>query len=146
MGTRSLTYVYDSFVNDKGNKENYILINLYRQYDGYISGHGLELAEWLSQYRVVNGLGLLDEGVKVANGMGCLAAQLVANFKDGPGQFYLQSPKLGIDCWQEYEYHVYADKVIVFGYDKEIFDGTWAEFNKYCLEEALAEEKAKASA
>jgi hypothetical protein len=144
MGTRSLTWVYDTYTNEDGNKQHEPIIKLYRQYDGYVSGHGLELAEWLSQYRVVNGLGLLDEGVKVANGMGCLAAQLVANFKDGPGQFYLYAPVLGRDNWQEYEYHIYADKVLVERTEGTfIFEGTWLEFNKFCLEEALAEEKAR---
>jgi len=37
MGTRSLTYVYD-------NKEP--LVCMYRQFDGYPSGHGKELAEF----------------------------------------------------------------------------------------------------
>ena len=32
MGTRSLTFVYDEY----GEK----IINMYRQYDGYPSGHG----------------------------------------------------------------------------------------------------------
>ena len=43
MGTRSLTFVY----ND--NKKP--IINLYRQYDGYPSGHGAELAEFLAPLR-----------------------------------------------------------------------------------------------
>jgi len=145
MGTRSLTFVYETYKEDDGSVKNEPIIKLYRQYDGYVSGHGLELAEWLSQYKVVNGLGM-EDGSKVANGMGCLAAQLVSHFKDGPGQFYLYAPVLGRDHWQEYEYHIFQDKVIVYSYDKEIFDGTWAEFNKYCLEEALAEEKARATA
>jgi hypothetical protein len=38
MGTRSLTFVYE---------ENKPVVNMYRQYDGYIEGHGRELAEFL---------------------------------------------------------------------------------------------------
>ena len=38
MGTRSLTFVYD---------EQEAIINMYRQYDGYPTGHGAELAEFL---------------------------------------------------------------------------------------------------
>ena len=64
MGTRSLTYIYDSHNED-------ILTCIYRQYDGYITGHGLELASYLSGFKIVNGLGARDENVKVANGMGC---------------------------------------------------------------------------
>ena len=50
MGTRSLTYVYD----EQGEK----IINLYRQFDGYPTGHGQELAEFLNKGRMVNGLEL----------------------------------------------------------------------------------------
>ena len=79
MGTRSLTYVYE---------DNTPIICMYRQYDGYMSGHGQELAEFLAPFTVVNGLGMGDNA-GIANGMGCLAAQLVAHFKVGAGQFYL---------------------------------------------------------
>jgi len=71
MGTRSLTFVYD----ERGDA----IINLYRQYDGYPSGHGAELAEFLAGKRIVNGLA--GDTSMVFNGMGCLAASLVANFK-----------------------------------------------------------------
>ena len=37
MGTRSLTFVYD--------ENNTPVLNMYRQFDGYPSGHGAELAE-----------------------------------------------------------------------------------------------------
>lgn len=135
MGTRSLTYVYDSYKNEQGNKVNQPIICLYRQYDGYVEGHGLELAEYLASGNIVNGLGIRDaEGVW--NGMGCLAAQLVAHFKQGAGGIYLHAPNLGRDDWQEYEYHVYQDKVIVYSIgsnnDNTIFDGSWADFKKFC--------------
>ena len=137
MGTRSLTYVFDTYTNDDGAEEHRPIINLYRQYDGYMEGHGLELAEFLAPYTVVNGLGLGEER-KVANGMGCLAGQLVAHFKKGAGQFYLHAPVLGQDCCQEYEYHVFKDsvKVISIGSnnDNVIFEGTWAEFLAKCKE------------
>ena len=63
MGTRSLTFVYD----EQGNK----IINLYRQFDGYPTGHGQELAEFLNNQ-------------KMYNGAGDLAALLVAHFKKEP--------------------------------------------------------------
>ena len=46
MGTRSLTYVFETYKSDDGVEEHVPLINLYRQYDGYMEGHGLELAEF----------------------------------------------------------------------------------------------------
>ena len=51
MGTRSLTYIKDEYT-DKN------IICMYRQYDGYPSGHGLDLAAFLNNFRVVNGLSI----------------------------------------------------------------------------------------
>jgi len=78
MGTRALTFVYD------GDKP---IVNLYRQYDGYPTGHGAELAQFLDGFKIVNGIGA--EKTRIANGMGCLAAQMVAHFKDSVGGFYM---------------------------------------------------------
>ena len=127
MGTRSLTLVYDG---------NEAVVNMYRQYDGYPSGHGRELAEFLSPLTIVNGIG--RETANIANGMGCLAAQLVAHFKDGVGQFYLH-PVSAKDCGQDYEYHVYENRVVVKNYNgNEIFSGTWENFDKFCAAEEIA--------
>ena len=113
MGTRCLTIVYD---------HGKPIVNLYRQYDGYPSGHGAELAEFLGQFvAITNGIAM-NETRKVANGMGCLAAQLVHNFKGSvggeestamkgrspnlAGGFYIHSVE-DKECGQDYEYHVY---------------------------------------
>lgn len=129
MGTRSLTYVYESFKD-----RNEAVLCMYRQFDGYVEGHGTDLAQFLNGLTLVNGLGI--ETQKVANGMGCLAAQLVAHFKTEAGNFYLAAPTIGRPDGQEYEYHVFADKVIVYKNDypkdKIIFEGTWNEFSKFC--------------
>ena len=125
MGTRSLTFVYE---------DTQKVLCMYRQFDGYPSGHGRELATFLNGFvDVVNGIRIGDTR-KIANGMGCLAAQLVANFKAGVGGFYLY-PTSTKDAGQEYEYHVYAEKVVVketYDNNKTIFTGTWAEFSKFC--------------
>lgn len=88
MGTRSITTIID---NAWG--RNTQVCTMYRQYDGYPSGHGKELAEFLAPIVVVNGMGL-DETRKIANGAGCLAAQMVQHFKEsaGPGGIYLEAP------------------------------------------------------
>ena len=83
MGTRSLTHVY----NDDGQ----ILTTVYRQFDGYPEGHGKDLAEFLSPFVLVNGIPLGDPR-KLANGMGCLAAQLIAHLKEGADGIYLNVP------------------------------------------------------
>lgn len=97
MGTRCLTIVYD---------HGKPIVNLYRQYDGYPSGHGAELAEFLGQFAAITNGIAMNETRKTANGMGCLAAQLVAHFKDSVGGFYIHSVE-ATDCGQDYEYHVY---------------------------------------
>jgi hypothetical protein len=127
MGTRSLTFVYDDTAK---------VMCMYRQFDGYPSGHGRELADFLLGFdAVVNGL-RFNETRKVANGMGCLAAQLVGNFKTGAGGFYLY-PTNTTDAGQEYEYHVYADKVVVKDCDgAKLFTGNWDEFFEYCMPDA----------
>ena len=121
MGTRSLTFVYS---------DGQPLLNMYRQFDGYPSGHGQELAEFLLSGKMVNGIPVGSDEL-FFNGMGCLAAQLIANFKTGSGGFYIY-PLDATDCWQEYEYHVYEDKVVVKNPTEVIFSGTWSEFAEFC--------------
>jgi hypothetical protein len=127
MGTRSLTRIYDE------NGEQ--IINMYRQFDGYPTGHGQELSEFLNSGKMVNGIPVGKPG-HVFNGMGCLAAQVVSNFKSEAGGFYLY-PVSATDCGQEYEYHIYEDRVEV--YDSfpsgKLFTGSWKEFEKYCSTE-----------
>lgn len=95
MGTHASTKV---MVNGK------VVVNLYRQFDGYAEGHGRELAEFLKDIRLVNGISA-DNKDKVANGMDDLAAQIVAHFKaQSPvGNFYLSD----LDNTEEYDYTVY---------------------------------------
>jgi len=128
MGTRSLTFVYE------GDKP---FVNMYRQFDGYPSGHGQELADFLLSGKMVNGIPVGQKEV-FFNGMGCLAAQMIANFKKDSGGFYLY-PVDSRDCWQEYEYHVYEDKVVVTDTDKVIFQGSWREFWSFCHDDEIVE-------
>jgi hypothetical protein len=88
MGTRSLT------VFKEGKSE---IVVMYRHMDGYPSGHGKDLAEFLKDINIVNGVTWGDDH-KIANGMGCLAAQVVAHFKKEPGDIYLYKAKTrGVD-------------------------------------------------
>lgn len=118
MGTRSLTFTYD----DAGGT----IFCLYRQYDGYPQGHGLELAKILNT---------TDN-----NGMECLSASIVAKLKTGAYNVYIY-PSDTDYAGQEYEYHVYEDRVEVlgtFGATDEIFSGSYAEFLEFCkIEEAV---------
>jgi hypothetical protein len=121
MGTRSLTHIIE---------DNKTLTTMYRQYDGYLSGHGNDLAEFLKDFKVVNGYS--GDTTKLANGMGCLTAQLIAHFKQGCGNIYIHPPNTE-DCWEQYTYFVYLkeDKLqikVKDTYEKKIiFDGSPTE-------------------
>jgi hypothetical protein len=124
MGTRSLTFVYD--------ERDQRLVKMYAQYDGYPSGHGRELAKFLVGIAEVTTGIRVGETRRTANGMGCLAAQLVANFKTEVGGYYLY-PTEDADHWQDYEYHIYPDRVEVTGYkNNKLFVGSWQDFESFC--------------
>jgi hypothetical protein len=92
---------------------------IYHHYDGYPEYLGVRLANFLDGYDVVNGLSTGYQG-PVANGMGCLAAQLVSYIKDEPGNVYLQKPQ-ELD-WENYEYFIWVKEhnelwISIFDYD-----------------------------
>jgi len=120
MGTRSLTVIKDG---DKNDEE---IVVMYSQFDGYLSGHGKLLKEAIGDLEVVNGYS--PNNTNVANGMSCLAAQLIMKFKQTrydqqvrmrevmgreyeieigyAGTYYLH-PAGTRDCGEEYVYTVY---------------------------------------
>lgn len=95
MGTRSLTII-------DGREE---IAVMYRQFDGYPEGHGRELAEFLAGFRITNGF--REAAPKLANGMECLAAQILARFKTETGNIYLH-PAGTRNCGEEFRYLVYG--------------------------------------
>lgn len=126
MGTRSLTYFYEN------NTDTEPFFCFYAQFDGYPTGHGLDLADIMISGTMVNGIPVGESGL-FFNGMGCLAAQIIANLKDGAGNIYVYPAKLDMDCGEEYRYHIFPNKVIIQDYDRmTIFNGTWAEFYGFC--------------
>ena len=125
MGTRSLTYVYEGETP---------IICMYRQFDGYLEGHGQELANFLNELTIGNGISGKPELFTFANGMGCLAAQMIVNFKKSPGGFYIYPVELNQACWQEYEYHVYEKQVVVKNPTEVIFEGSYEEFMSFCYD------------
>lgn len=123
MGTRSLTFLY----ND-GDEKPFTCI--YRQFDGYPTGHGLEIAEFMNSKTMVNGY---SDAKTQINGMGCLASQLIVLLKGGKceaGGIYIHHPDTE-DAWQDYEYHIWPGKVEIRG-DGTIFSGDWSEFLQFC--------------
>ncbi len=152
MGTRSLTRViptgkdYNENVTTK-NAHKHVeksIINMYRQYDGYLSGHGSELAEFLMPFTIVNGIAYNEER-KIANGTGCLAAQTVAHFKNEAGGIYLQGFSSGYGFYgEEFIYTMlvdeYTNEISLSVFDvwqkKVIFEGTPANLLLVSQEES----------
>tara|TARA_R110000765_G_scaffold204101_1_gene309153 strand:+ start:45 stop:464 length:420 start_codon:yes stop_codon:yes gene_type:complete len=134
MGTKSNTVIYDEYFDADLNAGVQIL-NLYRQHDGYVEGHGAELLAFLEPMTIVNGIttGLTN----IANGSGCLAAQLVSHFKKKVGEFYIMAP-LGKDEFDnEYTYKIYVSggpvyiSIEVFYWDDLVFSGNVSEFKEF---------------
>ena len=67
-------------------------VQVYKHYDGYPQGHPVALAEFLKGFNIVNGVPFGVDNSRMANGLGCLAAQYVAAFKEGPGDIYIENP------------------------------------------------------
>jgi hypothetical protein len=136
MGTRSTYRIIEQYTDTKTQKVvNQEICLVYRQFDGYPTGHPMETAEWLASGRVVNGISS-NETKLVFNGAGCLAAQLVAKYKDGPGGTYIQSLKSRGNSWEDYLYDIIVkedDSIEYVCYEngsrkKELFRGSPADF------------------
>ena len=130
MGTRSLTRIIPrqeglSF-NEGHKKIELAYVNMYRHYDSYPSGHGVELAEFLGDVEMINGIPLVNKTRYIANGSGCLAAQMVKHFKDGVGDIYLHphNDELG---WEEYIYTVYPKE------NEPCYISIWSVFEERCI-------------
>ena len=67
-------------------------VQVYKHFDGYPSGHPVDLAEFLKDFKIVNGIPYPEPEGRTANGLGCLAAQYVAAFKMAPGDLYIENP------------------------------------------------------
>ena len=142
MGTRSLT----RFIEIWPGHDERAIGAMYRQFDGYVSGHGRDLANFLNGMHLVNGLSA-GQPERKANGVGCLGAQVIAHFKaaQDTGSIYLAA----VEDDQEYTYEVrgymrdfrakpddeaearlsgeYGIQIRVIAHEERIFDGTAAE-------------------
>jgi len=84
-----------------------VIVSIYSHWDGYPEGLGVQLAEYFNGKKVTNGLGGKDD-YDLFNGMGCLAASLVAELKDCPGNVYIEDPERP-HGWIDYEYYVWGN-------------------------------------
>ena len=83
------------------------VVEIYHHWDGYPEGLGVKLASYLDDKSIVNGLGSKDNEDLVFNGLGCMAASIVAQLKDGPGNVYIEDR--GSHAWIDYEYFIWGD-------------------------------------
>ena len=95
MATRSTIKFYENYSEAP-------IATVYQQFDGYISGVGYGLANFLASKTIINGISgeRMEQGF--ANGMGCLAAQFIAQNKTKIGGLYLVKP----DSSEDYDYEV----------------------------------------
>jgi len=120
MGTRSLT----TFIDDHTKEE---IVVMYRQYDGYPSGHGRDLINFLNKMKSDN---------RLTYGISCLSAQVISHFKKGVGDFYLHTANTR-DYGEEFVYIIYSKdnelkiKVEDAYEDKVLFDGNTDEMEKW---------------
>ena len=82
-------------------------VQVYKHYDGYPQGHPVALAEFLKDFEIVNGVPFGVNNSRMANGLGCLAAQYIAAFKMKAGDLYVESPDTKRD-WIEYITYVWG--------------------------------------
>jgi hypothetical protein len=132
MGTRSLTFVKE---------DGKALVAIYRQYDGYISGQGRDLANILKGRRMVNGIPGAADSKTMFNGPGCMSAQIVRQLKgDEAGGIYIV-PVTEDTGYVDYVYTINTNRegkgfemtftnplVTVECWGKEIFKGTVDQF------------------
>ena len=76
---------------------------VYRHWDGYPSSAGTDLVNFIKPFQIVNGFGDKEEK-GIANGISCLAAQFIATFKQGVGNYYMVFPDLSADSGEAYIY------------------------------------------
>lgn len=101
MGTRSIIKFYGEYGTKKSE-----LVTIYQQWDGYIEGVGFELAEWLMSKKICNGISDQTDKDGYCNGVDCLVAQFIRDFKKGIGNLYI----VPSDCEkQDFNYEVIID-------------------------------------
>ena len=103
---------------------NQTIVDIYHHWDGYPEGLGVTLASYLNGYHIVNGIG--RENDKLFNGIGCMAASIVAELKDGAGDVYIEPRES--HSWIDYHYYIWgADYksiwISIFSDDECIFVG-----------------------
>lgn len=143
MSTRSITSIRTQWADDD---EWQTCAVIYRHHDGYLSGHGEWLFNFLDGLVVINGIPA-NPPERFANGAGRLAGQLVARLQKNGHDPNLMGGTIR-DCGQEFHYQVdvgpdlavtvevFEGPMTAFGIGGEdctdsVFKGTVAEYGAY---------------
>lgn len=143
MGTHALVLFCKRNLNNK--LVRYVLV--YHQYDGYLSGVGLQLAKFLTSIDYIrNGFSLqdVDKLGRIANGMECMVAQYIALHKTQVGGFYIQPIEEPLIA--EYVYTVIYDEMrqttnVTVEYGSVKKEMTASEFFNYCTQPEEGDEE-----
>ena len=123
MSTPCLTILRDA--------DNRDIAVMYRHYDGYPKGHGVELRDFLKNLIITTGIGTEARFGMAANGWNCLAAQILAHFKTCVGGFYLY-PAGTRDKGEDYVYVVkpgpFGIHLEVCDHDQILYDGPLGDY------------------
>ena len=101
------------------------IVSIYHHWDGYPEYLGVKLASYLEDKKITNGL---SRGKNYCfNGLGCMAASIIAELKDEPGNVYIEDPNRP-HGWIDYEYYIWGTEhkdiwISVFDGDECIFVG-----------------------
>lgn len=112
MGTRCVTHLYE--MEELGGK---LVCSFYRQYDGYVSGHGEDLKTFFKGKSLTNGYSSEQEpfmGKTIFNRSGSLAVKLMNFIQDESGCEVIPTDDKA-SHGQDYTYYIYPKK------DKSIF-------------------------
>ena len=105
-----------------------VYTQIYHHYDSYPDHLGVGLAKFLSDIRVVNGLGS-RKGEVLANGTGCLAAQVLTYLKLGR-HYELEKTNINRDKNEIQPGNVYLDAPDEERGDIEYCYYVWSDYNK----------------
>mgnify|MGYP000852469892 FL=1 len=109
MGTRSVTYIYE--MPSLGGK---VICAFFRHWDGYPSGHGVDLVNWLEDKSLVNGY-TLGTPMTAYNRAGTMAVKLMNHIQDISGCEVIPTDTKEWTHGEEYIYYVtYAEAASKF--------------------------------
>lgn len=126
MGTRAKITILDEQHKD--------IICLYSQYDGYPSGVGQQIVDFLKDKKLVNGISVSEPSSPQLNGMGDLAVRLIVYLKQdshSPGCYYLYNP---LNCRDQYcNYVIYVKQILELPPDYNTFSHNVDDYYKVAL-------------